>query len=292
MNTPAEKTIIGFIGQGWIGKNYADNYEERGFQTVRYALDPKYIGNKEAIQNCEIVIIAVPTPTTPSGFDYSIVEEGINICSQASIIVIKSTLLPGTTKALQDKYPEKTIFCSPEFLSERTAALDVQRPHAHVIGIPNETEDNQIKAKKVMDTFPFAPHTQICSSTEAELIKYSRNVHGVFEILFYNMMYDLTQKIGSDYEEVKKYIQNDPLHVPRYATPVHASGHDLQHPKRGAGGHCFIKDFKAFKDFLSKSLNDDKYVKMLEGIEGKNIDLLLNSKKDLDLLESVYGIKN
>jgi UDP-glucose 6-dehydrogenase len=156
------KERIGFIGQGWIGKNYADNYEERGYETVRYSLDPKHLANKDKIKDCDIVIIAVPTPTTPDGFDFSIVEEGITLCDEKSIIVIKSTLLPGTTEKLQKKYPNKTIFCSPEFLSERTAALDVQRPHAHVIGIAQKSEINFANAQKVMSTFPFAPHTWAC----------------------------------------------------------------------------------------------------------------------------------
>jgi UDP-glucose 6-dehydrogenase len=114
---------IGFIGQGWIGKNYADNYEERGYEVVRYSLEEKFIHNKDKVGLCDIVIIAVPTPTTTSGFDYSIVEEGIKLCSDQSLIVVKSTMLPGTTLKLQEKFPGKTVFCSPEFLSERTAAL-------------------------------------------------------------------------------------------------------------------------------------------------------------------------
>jgi UDP-glucose 6-dehydrogenase len=283
---------IGFIGQGWIGKNYADNYEERGYEVVRYSLEEKFIHNKDKVGLCDIVIIAVPTPTTTSGFDYSIVEEGIKLCSDQSLIVVKSTMLPGTTLKLQEKFPGKTVFCSPEFLSERTAALDVQRPHAHVVGVPYKTKENLDKADMLLKTFPFAPFTEVCTSTEAELIKYSRNVHGVFEILFYNMLYDLAGKLGADYENIKEYIKNDPLHVYRYASPVHASGHDLQNPKRGAGGHCFIKDFKAFKDFLSYNLKDEKYVNMLSAIEAKNIELLRNSEKDLDLLEGVYGKSN
>lgn len=281
---------VGFIGQGWIGKNYADNYEEREYEVVRYSLEEKYINNIDKIKECDIVIIAVPTPTTEKGFDFSIVEDAVKICNDDSIVVIKSTLLPGTTKKIQEKFPYKTIFCSPEFLSERTAALDVQRPHAHIIGISNNTAENILKAQFLLKTLPFAPHVQICSSTDAEIIKYSRNIHGVFEIMFYNMLYDITEKVEGDYGEVYKYIQNDPLHVARYATPFHASGHDLKNPKRGAGGHCFIKDFKAFKDFLEENLKDVLYLKMLEGIENKNLELLKKTGKDLDLVKSVYGI--
>ena len=62
MNT---KEKIGFIGQGFIGKNYADDFERRGFEVIRYALEEPYRANKEKIRECDIVFIAVPTPTTP-----------------------------------------------------------------------------------------------------------------------------------------------------------------------------------------------------------------------------------
>ena len=45
------KPRIGFIGQGWIGKNYADDFEKRGFTTVRYALEAPYVQNKEKIES-------------------------------------------------------------------------------------------------------------------------------------------------------------------------------------------------------------------------------------------------
>ncbi len=64
-NVEKKNKKIGFIGQGWIGKNYADDFEKRGFEVVRYAQEEPYIKNKEAIADCDIVFIAVPTPSTP-----------------------------------------------------------------------------------------------------------------------------------------------------------------------------------------------------------------------------------
>ena len=71
------KGKIGFVGQGYIGKNYADDFENRGFEVIRYALEKPYTKNKDRIKDCDIVFIAVPTPTTPRGFDYSIVRSVI-----------------------------------------------------------------------------------------------------------------------------------------------------------------------------------------------------------------------
>jgi UDP-glucose 6-dehydrogenase len=103
------------------------------------------------------------------------------------------------------------------------------------------------------------------------------------------MFYDLSQKLGVDYEILKEYFKYDPLQVYRYASPVHDSGHTLGKFGRGAGGHCFIKDFKAFKNIMDEKVNDKNYSKLLGALEQKNIDLLVKSKKDLDLLSQVYG---
>ena len=54
--------LIGFIGQGWIGKNYADDFETRGYRIVRYAKEEPHSHNREKIGGCDIVFIAVPTP--------------------------------------------------------------------------------------------------------------------------------------------------------------------------------------------------------------------------------------
>jgi UDP-glucose 6-dehydrogenase len=280
---------IGFIGQGWIGRHYADNYESRGFEVVRYAKEESFEQNADAIKQCKIVIIAVPTPTVGNKFDDSILRSVIPMASKGSTVVIKSTLIIGKTLELANDFGDYFIMHSPEFLSERTAKEDVDNPHAGILGIPFDTEEYKQRAQEVMATFPTSPYNKVCNSGEAELIKYSRNIHGFFEIVFYNMFYDLANNLGLDYEVIKEYIKHDPLHVYRYASPVHASGHNINEPKRGAGGHCFIKDFKAFSEFAIEKLNDEKYTNLLKSLEAKNLYLLINSSKDLDLIEDVYG---
>jgi len=58
-----EKPIIGFIGQGFVGKAYADDVEARGFEVVRYTRSEPYSKNKERIGDCDFVLIAVPILT-------------------------------------------------------------------------------------------------------------------------------------------------------------------------------------------------------------------------------------
>ena len=84
--------IIGFVGQGWLGKHYADLFEVMGYNIVRYAKEEPYIANKEKIAECDIVFICVPTPSTKDGFDDSIVHEAVKLVGKGKIAVIKSTV--------------------------------------------------------------------------------------------------------------------------------------------------------------------------------------------------------
>ena len=129
-------TTIGFIGQGWIGKHYADDFENRGYQTIRYSLESEYVGNKTKIGNCDITFIAVPTPTTPQGFDDSILVDALTNIGAGKIAVIKSTTLPGTILKLQKQFPDLVLLHSPEFLVEKTAAYDAANPQRNIIGVP------------------------------------------------------------------------------------------------------------------------------------------------------------
>jgi UDP-glucose 6-dehydrogenase len=280
---------IGFIGQGYIGKNYADDFERRGFTVVRYSLEEPYRANKETIKECDIVFIAVPTPTTPEGFDDSIVRDALTLVSQHTIVILKSTIVPGTTARLQQRYPHVTLLYSPEFLSEKTAAHDATHPFANIVGVGIEHETHRIAATRVLELLPSAPHTQLCTATEAELIKYHHNLNGYFQIILSNLVYDAAQTLGARWEPIQDAIEHDPLISGRYAKPVHQSGHPGAQPGRGAGGHCFIKDMAAFRSFYEETLHDDTGLSVFRALEAKNLELLKTTSKDQDLVASVYG---
>lgn len=275
--------LIGFIGQGWIGKNYATDFESRGYATVRYALEEPYLQNKDKIKDCDIVFIAVPTPTTPNGFDSSIVESAFDLIGKGKIAVVKSTIIPGSTKRFQEEHPDITIIYAPEFLSEATAAYDAAHPFSNIMGLPVDEAVHRDAAQSVLSVLPEAPFTHVCSSTEAEFIKYSHNMSGYVQIVLFNIMYDLAVEKGADWANIQKALEADPYICNRYAKPVHKSG-------RGAGGGCFIKDFAAIRELYEKTFPDDAVTKKaLRSVECKNIDLLSKSGKDSVLLKGVYG---
>jgi len=282
-----QQPTIGFIGQGFVGKNIADDIASRGYETVRYALEEPYCKNKEQVKEADIVFVAVPTPSTPSGFDDSILRKVIPLVGRGKTLVIKSTVLPGTTEKIQAEYPDITVLFSPEFLLEATAAHDAAFPIMNIVGIPEDSAPYRELAERVLEVLPKSPHNQICHSRSAEIFKYVHNIHGVWRILFANLVYDLVEAHpGARWNEVNEGMAADPYmnaQASYYNRPVHKSG-------RGAGGHCFIKDLAAFREGYERVLPDDTHaVDILKAMEAKNAQLLRGSNKDLDLLEGVYG---
>jgi nucleotide sugar dehydrogenase len=274
---------IGFIGQGWIGKNYADEFENRGFKVVRYSLEEPHVHNGDKIADCDIVFIAVPTPTTPNGFDDSIVRSLIKLVGQGKTAVIKSTILPGTTESIQAENEGVYVFHSPEFLTERTAAYDVANPGRNLIGIAIDNDDYRQKAQEVLDVLPSASIAKIMTAREAELFKYMRNCFFYTKVIFMNMAYDLADKNNCSWDLMREIMGIDPWIGNMHIDPVHKGG-------RGAGGHCYIKDFAAFSKMYEEMMPDDMAgQELLEKFQAKNKNLLVDSKKDLDLLVGVYG---
>ncbi len=283
------RPTVGYVGQGFIGKNYADELEGRGYKVVRYALEEPYRNNKEKIKDCDIVFIAVPTPTTPTGFSSHIVEEAVGFVGDGKVAVIKSTMLPGMTEKIQGQYPRKIVMHSPEFLREATAAYDAAHPDRNIIGICTDTPEVRAQAQKVISILPPAPFELICSAVEAEVVKYASNNWLYVKVVYINILYDFVQKLGGNYEAVRDAFAADPRMGRSHLDPIHQSGHGGP-AGRGAGGHCFIKDFAAFRSMYEKTFPDDTVgIGALKAIEQKNVKLLRDTGKDLDLLEGVYG---
>ncbi|MCI0542461.1 glycosyltransferase [bacterium] len=276
----SEQPLIGFIGQGWIGKHYADDFENRGFDVVRYAKSEPYRNNKERIAECDIVFIAVPTPTTPSGFDAGIVHDVISLVGPGKVAVIKSTVLPGTTEKIQEKNPSIFILHSPEFLTEATAAHEAAHPKRNIIGVPYGDEGGKLHAKRVLSVLPRAPYELICTASEAEFIKYASNCSYYFQTVYINLLYDLVERHEADWRNIREAMSADPWIGQFHLSPIHKGG-------RGAGGDCLPKDFAAFAAAYEREVGDALGVKAIRAIQAKNVDLLVRSRKDIEILERV-----
>ena len=282
---------IGFIGQGWVGKHYADDFENRGYSVLRYALEEPYVKNEAGIKDCDIVFIAVPTPTTKDGFDDSAVRSAVKLVGKGNTAVIKSTIALGTTESIQKDNPDVFVLHSPEFLAERTATFDAAHPNRNLIGIPIMNETYRLKARAVIDVLPDAPYDRILSARDAELVKYAGNCFLMTKIIYINLLYDLVTQSGGDWESVRSALIHDPRIGISHTQPFDKSGHDTTEGTggRGAGGHCFIKDFEAFREMYRQFVGDTFGNAVLEAQAEKNIHLLVNSDKDIELLKGVYG---
>ncbi len=274
---------IGFIGQGFVGKNIANDIEARGYSVVRYSLEEEYRTNRELIRECDIVFVAVPTPTTPSGFDHRLVEENLSLVKDGGIVVIKSTLLPGTTKKLQDAFPHLAVLFSPEFLCEATAAYDAAHPIFNIIGLSYDSASHRMSAELVLRILPRSDHNFIIRAHAAELFKYTHNLQGYFRVMLSNILYDAAEAIGADWADIKLIMDVDPMMSPYYNMPVHKGG-------RGAGGNCFVKDMAAFRMLYEQIRDTDKKgIAILKALEAKNLELLTGTGKSLDIVRGVYG---
>jgi nucleotide sugar dehydrogenase len=273
---------IGFIGQGWIGKHYADDFEARRYDVVRYALEAQYLENKEAIKQCGIVFVAVPTPTTKDGFDISYVRDALTSVAPHSSVIIKSTMVPGTTESLQKENPQIYLFHSPEFLVEKTAAYDAAHPNRNIVGIPIDNPIYRAKAENILKILPDAPYEHIMHSKDAEFVKYAGNCFLFTKVIYMNLLYDLVAATGGDWQSIRDALVHDPRIGLSHTEPEQDGG-------RGAGGHCFIKDFEAFRETYDAYVHDGFGSNVLKSLAEKNIHLLKNSGKDVDLLLEVYG---
>lgn len=275
---------IGIIGVGMVGEPIKWWFEEkRGFrrrlELFCYDADPTK-GYFDNYNLADIIFIAVPTPPNPDGScNTSIVENVAASIYGKKIIVIKSTVPPGTTESLQKKLPQHKFLFNPEFLTESQAREDFLKPVRQIVGYTKESKDAALAVLNLLppsyyqspwisSTYVIRGHT----ATEAELIKYSSNVFGAVKVGFGNMIYDvcsgLKTSAGLDvnYENVRDALGADPRIGPAWLDVKHGS-------YRGFGGYCFPKDLNAFIHFTGrvKQISEEQTKNRLE----KTIEFLL-----------------
>lgn len=217
----------------------------------------------QEVNKADVIFICVPTPFIEEegkGFDDSAVWEVLPQIERSKTIVIKSTVLPGSTKNFQKKFPQHKFLMNPEFLLANNAVNDFLNPDRQIVGC---TEESRSEASKIMDILPPAPFQKITTVSEAEMIKYTGNVFLSVRVIFANQIYDICQKAGIDYEAVKNCVGAD--------SRIGYSHFDIFHDKyRGYGGACLPKDTKALIQFAKKVGIEPKLFEMVEEIN-KNL---------------------
>jgi UDPglucose 6-dehydrogenase len=193
----------------------------------------------------EFIFVCLPTPMNADGTQSSdyIVNFFHNIDKSDSIFILKSTVLPGTTASLIQDFQQNIVF-SPEFLTERTAKLDMLTQARIILG----GDPNLTKRVEELFTERFMNRTIIhTDSTTAEFIKYMNNTFFATKVSIMNEFYQLADKIGVNWNDALYGFASDGrigdshLHVP---------GPD---GRLGYGGTCFPKDVNAFVSFAREN---------------------------------------
>ena len=167
-------TKVGIVGTGMVGGSMLRYFQKKeGLEIFTYDKG-KNEGSPEEVNKAEIVFICVPTPYLKDGggFDLSYVDETLSWINGEKVVVVKSTVMPGTTEMLQKKYPQHKFLMNPEFLTEETADQDMSYPDRQIVGY---TEKSHEVAGDLMQLLPLAPFERILPATEAETVKYFGN---------------------------------------------------------------------------------------------------------------------
>jgi UDPglucose 6-dehydrogenase len=214
----------------------------------------------EAIPNSLVTFICAATPSNPDGsINLQYVENAARRIGEALVdlpehhlIVVKSTVVPGTTektvKPIIEKYSRKTcgddfgLCMNPEFLREGSAIHDTFHPDRIVIGEYDENSGNLLEGlykRFLKDLNIPILRTNLATS---EIIKYASNTFLAMKISFINSIASVCEKIpGSDITVVAKAIGLDQRISPAFLNAG-----------LGYGGSCFPKDVKALIAFCKR----------------------------------------
>ena len=199
----------------------------------------------ECIGEAEIVLLAVGTPSGPSGqIDLSQLEGAARRIAPhlapGAVVVIKSTVVVGTCARVREIIAEErkaldfSVASNPEFLREGSAVEDFMRPDRIVIGADDRGTARKLRALYRPLTSQGARLVST-TSANAELTKYAANAFLALKIGFINDVAELCERAGGDVRAVAEAVGLD--------TRI---GQSFLSPGPGYGGSCFPKDTRAF----------------------------------------------
>lgn len=256
--------IIGIIGYGVVGKAIAQAFESQSHYVKWYDKHIDNHTNYSDLYDCECIFVCVPTQTINGRCDILPVEDAfskLNHLKFKGLVILKSTVPPGTTQTLIENYPNLKICFVPEFLRQDSALHDFM--------YSNETLIVGSKCKKTFDFLvdlhaPFYNNAIRISEVEAEVVKYFANNFNSMRVVFANLFYEVCQKVDAEYDEVLRSAT-------ALSTIGNASYLKCNKKLRGFGGKCLPKDVEAFNNFikdldvpatlLDSIINDNEYYK-------------------------------
>ena len=251
---------IGFIGVGKLGQACAEMVAEV-HDVVGYDVDPREPENfkmvselKDAVIGRDIVFIAVQTPHDPQydgkaptshlpnkDFDYTLVKKVLSevneVATQEQLIVLISTVLPGTTRREFIPIMTNTRFIyNPYLIAMGTVKWDMVNPEMVMIGTDNGSETGD--AKELVDFYKTImqnePRYVIGTWDECECIKVFYNTFISAKVSLVNMIQDVAEKQGN----INAEVVCDAL----AGSDRRIMGPSYMKPGMGDGGACHPRD--------------------------------------------------
>ena len=272
------KQKIGVVGNGFVGGAVKFGFSPQvgcDAEVKVYDKNPSKSTHslEETVNDSDFIYLSVPTPANKDGsINLDILEGALDDISEIhdgrdNAILIRSTVIPGTTWALQQKYPRLNILFNPEFLTERSANFDFINQSRFIVG-NNGQQLNQMKSEQfvelIKDRFGDCVAVMETSYETAELIKYMNNCFFATKVSFMNEMYQIAEKIDANWDEaVSGFVSDGRIGHSHLGVP----GHD---GKFGFGGSCFPKDIQAMIYFANKVGIQSS---VLKGVWEKNLEV-------------------
>tara|TARA_B100001057_G_C22871773_1_gene959342 strand:+ start:19765 stop:20619 length:855 start_codon:yes stop_codon:yes gene_type:complete len=242
---------IGIVGKGFVGSAVQFGFSPNtgcDAEVRAYDKDPNKSQNtlEEVVNESDYIFVSVPTPSNDDGsINLDIVDDALSsineINNRNNVILLRSTMVPGSTLAFQEKYPKLNIVFNPEFLTERSANFDFINQARFIVG--GNSENTSKVAKLYRWRFGDSIPVIETNYQTAELIKYMNNCFFATKVSFMNEMHMVAEKCGADWDKaVDGFIRDGRIGHSHLNVP----GHD---GKFGFGGSCFPKDIQALIDF-------------------------------------------
>lgn len=229
------------IGNGYVGRATCltfniDKYYTRHESTI----------SLEEAAKCRYIFISLPTPTIDGEAFTKDIEKIIKLIDKMPnpsdrVFIIRSTVPPGFAKSLGIE----NVVSNPEFLSEATWEQDAVKPQLVVIG-SDSPKYREVVTGLYRGRFKYSKPLET-DNTTAELIKYALNSFFATKVVFGNEIFDYANKVGANYETIKRALEGHPWGSKNHFTPVYKG-------KRGIHGSCLPKDLEALSNLTGSFL--------------------------------------
>ena len=268
---------IGIIGNGFVGSSVAHGFSSNtGCDVEDVKIYDKENSKSthtlsEVVNDSEYIFLSVPTPMNEDGsisldIVYDVFEDINRVIDYKKdiqpIILLRSTVTPGTTTKIQSNYPKMNIVFNPEFLTERSAKLDFINQSRIVLG---GSWGNTTKVKYLYQ-WRFGNYIPVIKTDfqTAEMIKYMCNCFFATKVSYMNEMKKLSDKIGANWEDCIEGFSLDGRIGHSHLSVPGPDG------KFGFGGSCFPKDVQAMIYFMEEQGTP---VNTLKGVWETNLDV-------------------